>query len=786
MGTGTGTGARLPTRVLLLLVFDDLDFDFDFDAIDFDDFDFDAIDARTHARTRTYMPRGQSGYGATGVTHSDSGSIVDSVSGKRAVLAAFVTGACAGCCCSAGGGFAALARSSGRGPRARALRQRQRLPSGVARAVTPAATASFTSLLPTRPLVRAAAFAAARLPLRRGRPSVRLGSSSSSSGNASTTMEAGSEPKTAAVGADVGNGDVPTHRSLAELRFESTFVEALPADPERRNFVRQVRHAAYSLVEPTPTWSAPTLAAWSPDCAADCFDLALPPLAGAEARRCEARERERAARVFSGLELLPGMAPYAQNYSGHQFGSFAGQLGDGRAISLGEYVNRRGERWEMQLKGAGKTPYSRFADGRAVMRSSIREFLCSEAMHHLGVPTTRALSLVATNDAVTRDMFYDGNARDEPGAVVCRVARSFIRFGTFQAPAVRGEHELLRQLADYTIDTHFAPDDEEVRRAPRDTEHNENRYALMFRRVVHRTAELAAAWQSVGFVHGVLNTDNCSVLGDTIDYGPYGWLDTYDPRYTPNTTDLPGRRYCFAMQPTILLWNLMELARALVPLTGVPAAERELEAYESAFQRAMGERVRRKMGFREFRGEEDQQLVNELYELMSADKCDFTRTWRALSRIVPADESENEQQNEGEEQAGANGKRALRRAGDELAPLADVLGERVTRADAAEAESRRAAWEAFVRRYRARWRADGSTRAESVERMHAASPKYVLRNYMAQQAIDRAEAGDYSEIDRLLRCMRRPYDEQPEFEAYAAEPPAWAQRMGVCMNSCSS
>jgi uncharacterized protein YdiU (UPF0061 family) len=256
------------------------------------------------------------------------------------------------------------------------------------------------------------------------------------------------------------------------------------------------------------------------------------------------------------------MRPYAARYGGHQFGVWAGQLGDGRAITLGELMPRPGERWELQLKGAGRTPYSRTADGRAVLRSSVREFLCSEAMHFLGVPTTRALSLVATGDIVVRDMFYDGNPMPEPGAVVCRVAPSFVRFGNFEIHASRGENELLQRLADYIITEHFkelGPPTPEV-------------YKLWFEEVCRRTGVMIAHWMRVGFVHGVMNTDNMSILGLTIDYGPYGWLEGYDPAWTPNTTDLPGRRYAYGRQPDVAAWNLARLANALGPLIeDVPA-----------------------------------------------------------------------------------------------------------------------------------------------------------------------------------------------------------------------
>src|SRR2546428_5699939 len=298
---------------------------------------------------------------------------------------------------------------------------------------------------------------------------------------------------------------------LAQARFENTFVRDLPADPVLINVPRQVSNACYTRVEPTPVVQ-PRLFAWS-DALGELLGLSrLSPLA---------------VEVLGGNRVLPGMQPYAARYGGHQFGHWAGQLGDGRAITLAEVIATDGTRQELQLKGAGRTPYSRTADGRAVLRSSLREFLCSEAMHQLGVPTTRALSLVATGEAVIRDMFYDGNPAPETGAVVCRVAASFVRFGNFQILTAHHELDALKRLADYILREHF----------PGDT------YASWYREVCRRTATLMVDWMRLGFVHGVMNTDNLSILGLTIDYGPYGWLEGYDPHWTPNTTDAPGRRH---------------------------------------------------------------------------------------------------------------------------------------------------------------------------------------------------------------------------------------------------
>ncbi|NWG88065.1 MAG: YdiU family protein, partial [Hydrogenophilaceae bacterium] len=330
---------------------------------------------------------------------------------------------------------------------------------------------------------------------------------------------------------------------MLNLKFDNRFVADLPGDPEEGARRRQVHGACWSRVLPTPV-AKPQLLAHSPEVAA------LLGIAEAEIATPEFAE------VFAGNRLIEGMAPYAACYGGHQFGNWAGQLGDGRAINLGEAINAAGQRWELQLKGAGPTPYARRADGRAVLRSSIREFLCSEAMHHLGVPTTRALSLVATGESVLRDMFYDGNPQYEPGAVVCRVAPSFIRFGNFEIFSSRSDTALLEKLVDFTIARDFPEIEGDV----------QEKRARWYEEVCTRTARMIAHWMRVGFVHGVMNTDNMSILGLTIDYGPYGWIDNYDPDWTPNTTDAEGRRYRFGHQPQIAHWNLSRLAESLVPV----------------------------------------------------------------------------------------------------------------------------------------------------------------------------------------------------------------------------
>ncbi len=318
---------------------------------------------------------------------------------------------------------------------------------------------------------------------------------------------------------------------LDRLNFDNRFINLLPADNETANHRRQVEQACYSEVLPTAV-SSPQLVAYAHEVAA-LFDLS--------AVDCQSEDFTQ---IFSGNMLAKGMQPYAMCYGGHQFGHWAGQLGDGRAINLGEVLNQKGERWAMQLKGAGPTPYPRTADGLAVLRSSVREFLCSEAMYHLGVPTTRALSLITTGEQVMRDMFYDGNPEWEKGAVVCRVAPSFIRFGSFEIHAARNNVALLQELVDYTIRIDFSHLGEPSKEV----------YLAWFEEVCVKTAEMIVHWQRVGFVHGVMNTDNMSILGLTIDYGPYGWLENYDPDWTPNTTDKEQRRYRFGNQPQIAGW----------------------------------------------------------------------------------------------------------------------------------------------------------------------------------------------------------------------------------------
>jgi uncharacterized protein YdiU (UPF0061 family) len=479
------------------------------------------------------------------------------------------------------------------------------------------------------------------------------------------------------------------------------------------------------------------------------------------------------AQVFGGNQVLEGMDPFAMCYGGHQFGNWAGQLGDGRAINLAEVEGRSG-RWMLQLKGAGPTPYSRTADGLAVLRSSLREFLCSEAMFHLGVPTTRALSLVATGQDVLRDMFYDGNPQREPGAVVCRVAPSFTRFGNFEILSARNEHDLLRQLTLFTIEHDF-PEFWQARVDDRDTA---TFFAEWFAEVCRRTAGLMVHWMRVGFVHGVMNTDNMSILGLTIDYGPYGWLEGYDPDWTPNTTDAHGRRYAFGQQPQIGLWNLVRLANALWPLVQdkLPLQE-ALDQYTQTYQHQFQDMMAAKLGLSAYHAD----LVEGLFPLMAACETDYTLFFRGLAAYQAnalssdANLSSDAARSSGNAAAPVDGW-ALPR---ELQPAYYDPGQW------SPAFQRQA--EAWLQAYVAQLRREPGSAAERTQQMNGVNPKYVFRNYLAQLAIDATVNNDLTVIEELLDLLRHPYAEQPERERFAAKRPEWARhRAGCSMLSCSS
>ncbi|MCZ6488614.1 MAG: YdiU family protein, partial [Gammaproteobacteria bacterium] len=432
--------------------------------------------------------------------------------------------------------------------------------------------------------------------------------------------------------------------------------------------------------------------------------------------------------IFTGNQLANGSDPIAMIYSGHQFGQYVPQLGDGRALMLGEIEGRDGNTWEIQLKGSGLTPFSRMGDGRAVMRSTIREFLCSEAMAGLGIPTTRALCLTASEDEVYREKI-------ESAAVLTRVARSHVRFGTFEIFFYRQQYDDLKILADFIIEQ-FYP----ASRAA------ENPYLDLLEQVIDRTASLIAQWQLVGFTHGVMNSDNMSILGLTFDYGPYGFLDTYTAGFVCNHSDHQGR-YAYDQQPRIGLFNLGCLAQALLPLIddadGDAAAEQakqELGEYQTLYTRYYEDGMRDKLGLIETRDDDDE-LFNALFNVMEG-QVDFTNFFRALSAFDETAENHS---------------------------LRDTFIKRIQ-------------FDQWADHYSQRLRAENSDRVTRQVNMRAVNPKYVLRNYMAQSAISMAENKDFSEVDTLLKLLTNPFDEQPEMESYAQQPPDWAKTLEL---SCS-
>ena len=527
------------------------------------------------------------------------------------------------------------------------------------------------------------------------------------------------------------------NQNKSEFKLSNLFVDSLPGDHSEALGPRQVRQAMYSSVSPTAV-SAPSVLAYSKAVAEE--------LGFSD----DWMNSDSAAQILAGNQLFDGSQPYAACYGGHQFGNWAGQLGDGRAIGLGEKLSTKNELFELQLKGAGPTPYSRGADGRAVLRSSIREFLMSEAMHYLGIPTTRALSLVQTGDLVNRDMLYDGHPQDEHGAIVCRVARSFLRFGSFEIFAARHDHENLRKLADFTISNYF-PDLGSP--AP-------ETYVTWLKEIARRTAKLMVNWMRVGFVHGVMNTDNMSILGLTIDYGPYGWIDNYDPLWTPNTTDASGRRYRFGQQPQIGLWNLERLVSALFPLFEKEAsAEDILDTYLSTYEREQSEVYRRKIGLSEFKGEDDIQLFYDLFSVLKATETDMTIFFRQLANV---------------DLECSEGQKAM------IQPLLKAYYKEPT----SPVIEKLITW---LGAYRHRIKDDKLSKEERKAHMNQTNPKYVLRNYMAQLAIDKAEDGDARLVHSLLELLKSPYDEQAEFEEFFAKRPDWAKnKPGCSMLSCSS
>jgi uncharacterized protein YdiU (UPF0061 family) len=517
--------------------------------------------------------------------------------------------------------------------------------------------------------------------------------------------------------------------SLSEKEYRNEFVNSFDGDQSGDLTPRQTPHVLYSRVLPTPV-SKPQLLAWSESLAEE-LGIRRP-------------TEDQDLPILAGSLVTPSMQPYAACYAGHQFGSWAGQLGDGRAITLGEWVTTSGASFELQLKGAGQTPYSRRADGRAVLRSSLREYLMSEAMHYLGVPTTRALSLVTTGEQVMRDMFYNGHPAFEPGAVVMRVSPGFLRFGNFEMLAARKETDNLRKLTDWTIEKYYPHIQ------------GEDRIITWFREVVEKTTALMVEWLRVGFVHGVMNTDNMSVLGLTIDYGPYSFIDKYDPDFTPNTTDLPGRRYAFGKQPAIAKWNLGCLAGAIVPLL----ADREklieiLENYEKIYQEKYYAMMGNKLGLDAF-ASEDYPLILELEKMLGLVKPDMTIFFQQLGKFIK----------EGSDRS------------DYLDYFKDSFYKQPTAKGAQKLNT-------FLDRYKLRMGKNNCSPETSFKKMSKNNPRFILRNYLLHQAIEDINNGDNTLFAKLQEAIKDPYSDR--HDEFFKKRPDWAdQKAGCSMLSCSS
>ncbi|XP_048209717.1 protein adenylyltransferase SelO, mitochondrial isoform X2 [Perognathus longimembris pacificus] len=628
----------------------------------------------------------------------------------------------------------------------------------------------------------------------------------------------------------------PVPRWLAGLRFDNRALRELPVEtpppgPEGApSAPRRVPGACFARARPVPL-QRPRLVALSGPALA---------LLGLDAAAREAEAEAEAALFFSGNALLPGVEPAAHCYCGHQFGQFAGQLGDGAAMYLGEVCTAAGERWELQLKGAGPTPFSRQADGRKVLRSSIREFLCSEAMFHLGVPTTRAGACVTSESTVVRDVFYDGNPRYEKCAVVLRIAPTFIRFGSFEifkpsdehtgraGPSV-GRNDIRIQMLNYVISSFFP----EIHAAHPCESSRVQRNAAFFREVTRRTARMVAEWQCVGFCHGVLNTDNMSIVGLTIDYGPFGFLDRYDPDHVCNASDNAGR-YAYSKQPEVCKWNLQKLAEALEPELPLALGEAIIaEEFDAEFQKHYLQKMRRKLGLVRVEQEEDRALVARLLETMHLTGADFTNTFSVLSAFPVEPEAGladfltalTSQCASLEELKLAFRPQMdprqlsmmlmLAQSNPQLFALigtqANVTKElehmeqqsRLEQLSPAELQSRNEDhWTAWLHEYRARLDKDkegigdaAAWQAERLQVMHMNNPKYVLRNYIAQKAIEAAENGDFSEVQRVLKLLETPYHREggateelgatsPDAASggqcsYSSKPPLWAAELCV-------
>ena len=520
-----------------------------------------------------------------------------------------------------------------------------------------------------------------------------------------------------------------------QFNLHNSFTSALPADSIQENKSRQVEGAGYSYVIPRKP-SSPKMLHFADELAADCGWTS------------EDMQSEWILHLLSGSEIHPESQPYAMCYGGHQFGHWAGQLGDGRAINLFEHIHN-GHRFSFQLKGAGPTPYSRNADGLAVLRSSIREYLCSEAIHYLSIPTTRALSIITTGDEVLRDVLYDGHPAMEKGAIICRLAPSFIRFGNFEIFASRKDIKNLKLLTDYTIQYFY----------PHITSNEATKYLDFFKEVSQRTLDLILDWQRVGFVHGVMNTDNMSILGLSIDYGPYGWVEDYDPNWTPNTTDAQGKRYRYGNQANVALWNLVQLANALYPLIeNVPALEEVLKNFHTTWEMRYPAMLANKLGLNAIETDH-KNLALELTNLLAEEETDMTIFYRLIAHAEKT-------------MINTDVFQIISPAFYNLEVMTDEI---------------KLKWQNWIDRYLICIKGDTKSDLERKTEMNKLNPKYVLRNYMAHLAIDAAEKEDYRVLNELYNLLKKPYDEQPEYGKWFVKRPEWARtKIGCSMLSCSS
>ena len=534
----------------------------------------------------------------------------------------------------------------------------------------------------------------------------------------------------------------------------SRYTDILPGDSQLNRNARQTPGLCWASAVPEPV-SDPSFIHWN-QALADTLDL--PDAWHDPAVRL---------RWLSGNELPAGSQPYAMCYGGHQFGQWAGQLGDGRVINLGDVTAKDNRYWTLQLKGAGATAYSRFADGRAVLRSSVREYLCSEAMAHLGIPTTRALSLVLTGDAVVRDVFYDGHPAPEPGAIVCRAAPSFLRFGHFELAASQGNADLLKKIIHYAMSESVKG--EARSKGTQSLEGQELDVPAVlawYDHLCEKTLKLATEWARVGFVHGVLNTDNMSALGLTIDYGPYGWLDSFDPGWTPNTTDAGQRRYRFENQGRIVQWNLYQLANALaVVVPDHSALQSIVESLPARYEVMHRQMMNNKLGLGEHQPEHDK-VIRLVESLLLAQETDMTIFFNRL-KLFPVNAassavSESERVNE----------------------LSTLLQECTSDAlyDGTVLEENLPLYRQFAQEYDAL--IANSDPENRLKLMSTSNPAFILRNYLVQQAIESLTNGDQKPFDELYLALQSPYEDQGKL---SVKRPEWARNHPGCTAlSCSS